>query len=317
MTQATEPFLRRVLVEQHAGQDTVRFSVRMLEGSFVPIAKYELLEDILAFREVELVAKEGVMVEGKVVCRQDDAPIAAVTVALQPISDSELARLQLTATDADGIFNFVAPKEAVVVGISGTLGGYNLPSRNWPLNLQPASEFIQQLDLDDPSPTSIQTFKVDRVNQLNVRVVDGEGQAIEGAVVTAFHMVRRSPKFPMKTQASLSAPSRTGSDGTCMLLPTAGHWEGGEVRAQKNIDGVNWYGSQSAVSGVVAPITVTLKKAWRITGRVTVDGKPAPNVQVMLGRRLNTGGNAFGMSTSKTRGPRQQISRVNMNSRQA
>ena len=211
-------------------------------------------------------------------------------------------RVSATATDADGIFKFVAPKEALAVGISGTLGGYNLPSRNWPLGLQPASEFIQQLDLGNPSPASIQTFKVDRVNQLNVRVVDGEGQAIEGAVVTAFHMVSRSPKMPMKRQSSLSEPSRTGSDGTGTLLPTADHWEGGEVRAQKEIEGVTWYGSQSAVSGVAAPITVTVKKAWRITGRVTVDGKPAPNVQVMLGRRLNTGGNAFGMYTSKHTG---------------
>jgi hypothetical protein len=78
--------------------------------------------------------------------------------------------------------------------------------------------------------------------------------------------------------------------------------EGGEIRVEKEIEGAAWYGSQSAIYGDADPIRVTLRKAWRITGRVTVDGNAAPNVQIMIARRLNNGGNASGLSMSKHEG---------------
>jgi beta-lactamase regulating signal transducer with metallopeptidase domain/protocatechuate 3,4-dioxygenase beta subunit len=280
--------------------ETVGFSAPIPDSEYVPGYEYVPLEQILRGQRVELTARRGAIVVGRVVSIPSGTPVSGVMVALHPAGDPSTSHLQLASTDELGAFRMVAPKQPVRIGISGPVPGFSLPDRGWPFKENSLGEYVKQVDLSDTSPQEL-IFEVDEVDGRQVRVVDGDGKPVEAAVVTATHMAPRSTAPERGTERELAGATRTDAEGYCTLFPSVKTWQNGDARATATIDAVTWFGSKSFSSDSEDPVVITLKKPWHLTGRVTVGGKPVANVPLRLSRRINanTSSSRFSMSRSR------------------
>ncbi|MGV3482800.1 MAG: M56 family metallopeptidase [Planctomycetaceae bacterium] len=273
-------------------------------ASLLPAETTIPLDELLISKELNLVVEESIVVSGKVLCRDDQSPVPGVRVSANRISDKAPVYFGHSTTSSDGSFSFAAPKETVEIHIGGPLAGYDLPqmgSRRGDAN----DAFSRRVDLTDKTAMELPAFLVERVAPFTIRVIDAEGHPVAGATVTATHQVvqQRPPRLgqfaSMPEELPLCSPVQTDKAGECALPIATKNWERGQVSCQKTIEGARRFGSGFIERGTPQPHTIKLENAWRISGKVTVDGVGVRNTELRLSRNQRLTGSPFGSLRSQ------------------
>ncbi|MCA9135499.1 MAG: carboxypeptidase regulatory-like domain-containing protein [Planctomycetales bacterium] len=265
----------------------VRFYARDLGDNYVSLVHEEPLENLLASREVRLIATKGVEVSGKVITKGDKQPIPDIRVYVTPANDSNPLKALSALTDANGAYQIVAPKVPVIVSIGGTVPGLVLPSYRSSLDKSIADEFSRVIDLTPGDAVTLRPFEVERAAGIQIHVVDDADNPISAAHVTASYLTSIAPQSSHRSPRDLSPDAVTDERGRCRIYPKVQDWEDGLVRAEGNVNGERWFGSELLTTGSNQLVKIRLKKPWRVVGRVLLDGAPAMDVQVFLTRRVD------------------------------
>lgn len=267
----SEPSLRMHSFAEGDERKTMRFYVRELGGNYISLVHEEPIANLLASKEVQLLAKKGVEVSGTVVTKDAMQPIANVRVIVTPANDSDPLKVVSAVTGDNGTYRIVAPKVRAIVSISGTISGLALPNGRNSLGETESGEFSQVIDLRQNESVTLPPFEVEQMEGVQIHVVDDQANPIEAAHVTAFYLTSPKPPSTYRSHRELSPPATTDQQGFCLIFPKIPDWEDGVVRAEGKVNGERWFGSELLPTDAKKPITVNLKSPWRVFGRVLLN----------------------------------------------
>ncbi|TWU41080.1 M56 family metallopeptidase [Novipirellula artificiosorum] len=284
---------------------TVTFTASKPDSHFVWLIDEVSVEDLLASHKVDLVMQEGIAVDGKVLCRQTNTPVAGVNVQVSPSGDVSRLMPLSTKTDENGAYRFIAPKQPVTISLDGPVAGYDVPSARGVYGADREKVVSRQLDLSPGSAVTMEPFLVDRVDPMVVRVIGPHGEPIENAGIKAVRLVgAATDQMPKRAwsvhEKPLALDGKTDANGQCELQVNARDWADGYLEARATIDGVSWFGLIWITYKGQTPLIVKLREPWVITGRVLVEGNPAANVPVNLMRTMGKRVQLMGAFTSTT-----------------
>ncbi|WP_419189014.1 carboxypeptidase regulatory-like domain-containing protein [Stieleria marina] len=300
----TEESLMRTSRSKSPADAEAGFFARVPDSDFVRLGVNIPVVELLAGKERTIVLQSGCRVTGKVVSRQRSEPVQGATVTANFVGASDVLNLAAARTDHEGKFDLVVQRRPMAVGVSGSVPGFSLPRLDYRDGLKIESELVRHIDLTGKEALVLDDFVVDALPSIDVVIVDETEQPVEHASVTAFYQVRQGSRNRLSVERDLASPVLTDREGHSRLLPTVKTWDAANIRVRAKINGAVWFGSKHlaaskdrAPSG--DPLTIQLKNAWKLSGRVLIDNKPAEGINVALMRRIDNGLNSMVAITSR------------------
>lgn len=257
------------------------------------------VDELVARKQVRLTAKRGVLLTGRVVDLIDGNGLAKVFACWHKERSLEsLVLAHRTRTDQDGNWELVVPQSTGYVSFYGQRSGYKLASSEY-LERHPQGDtgFTRRVEFTGQESSVIPELKVERLMSRVVKVSDPNGYRVEGAEVEAFELLPDSEHpvlshYEQPLVSSRNGPVTTNSFGSAELGMSRWGWNLGTVFVKRFV----WDGPPGRYEPLMVQfgraefppdphavfIDVQLKNAWRIAGRLIIDGRPAEGMGVSL-----------------------------------
>lgn len=276
--------------ERGRGKSNMKLYIAPTKESSLLARDWEVPIEELANRQpIAIDLQEGAIVRGQI-----------VTEAGQPISRAGLilagnyvyaGRISQAATDADGRFEMVLPKQRHTIIVTTEEPGYAVPSR---LAIRNATEdsWLKWphcvVDLTDSSVVEIPAIVVPKVRPLQVIVSLPNGEPAIGATAIIKDEIAQtsSPgsRFPRPPRViDQSDPVMTNAIGRAELLPKGTLTDGASIDVKLSAED-KAYDAQTPVSAAVdGVLNVVLRSGSILQGRVLIDGEGVAGAKVSIG----------------------------------
>jgi beta-lactamase regulating signal transducer with metallopeptidase domain/protocatechuate 3,4-dioxygenase beta subunit len=244
---------------------------------------------------IRYTVQSGVALSGRIVSDNGDGigdtrikamPAAALAAPVDPRRPDY--RLFPTAvTDREGRYRLAVPTGEVLLVAYGESDRLSMPERfrvrsgheTW----GPSARIL--VDRFAARPIDAPTITVPERPSVTVRCVDQQGTPVARAAVRLLH--RLPPEEKSWTRDTVLAENYvTDEKGSVTLRPSRLIASNVILHAVIDEDDRHLWAEQTMPANPAAqPHTVTMKPMWRITGKVTVEGAPMRNVDVMVWRQ--------------------------------
>lgn len=249
-------------------------------SSWPSISKQQIVDQV----PLTIVAEDAIEIQGQVIASDDLQPVANLPLKIRPWQSSYPPAIE-TQTDSEGRFKVNAQAGRWLI-TCGPKAGFDLlatdPNNGMSKGLDPQSQRI--IDLVAPERSSSMAIIIDRTPAVVVRVIDAEGEPVEGAKVNFSRLDERSKiQFTRNARAQLVLPAGvTDVDGKIKFhLPTLseGNWL---LTAESPADAPRMFAATELRSNRYGEIELALVPALPVRGRVLLDGEPMADAKVVL-----------------------------------
>ncbi|KAA5542767.1 hypothetical protein FYK55_14705 [Roseiconus nitratireducens] len=236
------------------------------------------VDTLTAGSVLTLRGKAGVRLSGRVVGAENGEPINNVRIYCAAIEyPKPLQSNWFTSTNDAGQWSMVIPRvDTKVIAAGQGLLGYKIDH-----DLRYATDVKIPENVD---AITVPDFKIDPIPPLKVVVRDADQKAVANAMVKAWYHHWLSDDIVMPE--SFSDSVSTDEQGRAALKVKEVEGVTAFVKATRVVDGVTLTGrtkiSPDVPESTQQPIEIVLQRPVAVTGKLTRDGQPASDVEVVI-----------------------------------